>query len=260
MHIRVLCILRFSQPLVLASHLHSEIRPKSYGRYGARARHLRTYDQRAYSAIYVNGNRAPESNGRQIGSHHARQGKRRGETHSAVSSGIRGNGRAGREEIGVYVSRARTALCPYPTERETESERAREQDRKERRSEAGGRRERRGTTHRYTLYILSLNACTQSARIRRWARRWKRARWGGHRRFPRSGGGPHVWCVYTPCRRAGRPDRLLGGRRSDAEAQTRRDLPRNARFAQVARTGDRSIDRWMDRSIGAGFRGDFVTR
>lgn len=128
--------------------------------------------------------------------------------------------RAGREEIGTYVSRARTALCPYPE--------------KEGREKEG--REPTGTRSIYPLWTLARSP----ARICRWARRWRRARWDGRTpsRFPFCGGGPHVWCVYTPCRRAGRPGRLLGGRRFNAEHK----------YAERS-TKDRSnrlrvVDRW----------------
>lgn len=123
--------------------------------------------------------------------------------HPGVCSPAQGAGeqREG-EEIGAYISRARTALYVH-TERKSERERDRE-NKRERRG-AGGREADRGErgTHRYTLYILSLDARTQSARIRRWARRWRRARWD--RRFPLWWGTTRVVCVYTvPARRATR--------------------------------------------------------
>lgn len=81
-------------------------------------------------------------------------------------------------EIGTYVSRARTALCPYSEEPAD------------------------------TLYVPRTGGSRTGRRSHTHVHRW---RWGDARA---KGGGPHVWCVYTPWRRAGR---LLGGRRSSLE-------------------------------------------
>ena len=151
----------------------------------------------------------------------------------------------GREEIGTYVSRARTALCPYlESEREGEGEgRGRE---REREKGEGGRRELTGTRSIYSLDGSHRSHAVRHAHAGGPAGEGARGRMAGHRRVSLSLVGDHTCgvCIHHAGAQGDRVD-CWAVADPTPSTNTPRDLPK------IVRTAWEMYRSVSDRSIGA---------